>query len=362
MSSPEDEDGIKKETPPHRSPIFGAHYDSQSSPRGNTIFFGEDGLRPLWALLLYLAILSPGILYLVLAQIEKTDQGSQAHLGPFSPTATAGTNWSLFAFIFVATWIMSRIEHRSVFNYGLHPSLRAPRWLITGAFWGLLFMSLLITILWRTHHLLVTAVLLRPLPALGYGFAWAISFLGVAFFEEFFFRGYLQSNLTRCFSSLVRWIAPGIGSAEAVGFWIAALVISFGFGLVHKTNPGESPIGLICAGCAGLLFAFSLWRTGSLWWAIGLHFTWDWAQSFLFGVADSGAVSKGRLLDSHPAGSILMSGGLTGPEGSLFVLPVMLLIVLVIALTLRRGISSSSLPWAGAEPTEPAGASSGTLA
>ncbi|HTU60556.1 MAG TPA: hypothetical protein VMF89_19025, partial [Polyangiales bacterium] len=89
--------------------------------------------------------------------------------------------------------------------------------------------------------------------------------------------------------------------------------------------------------------AFSLWRTGSLWWAIGLHAAWDWAQSFLFGVADSGSVSAYRLMSTHPVGSPWLSGGATGPEGSVFVLPVMLLITLVAVLTLPRTNRSFSV-------------------
>ena len=93
---------------------------------------------------------------------------------------------------------------------------------------------------------------------------------------------------------------------------------------------------MLCAGCAGLMFAFSLWRTGSLWWAIGLHAAWDWAQSFLFGVADSGSISAHRLLSTRPVGSPWLSGGATGPEGSIFVLPVMAVIMLIAAFTLPR--------------------------
>jgi hypothetical protein len=204
-------------------------------------------------------------------------------------------------------------------------------------------MSLLIALLWGTHHLLFSGVLLSPLSGIEYGLGWALSFVGVAFFEEFLFRGYLQFNLTRCFAGLFRRFAPRSRFTTAAGFWTAAVFISFGFGLGHGVNPGESPIGLLCAGLAGLLFAFTLWRTGSLWWAIGLHAAWDWAQSFLYGVADSGSRSAGHLLASHPAGPPLLSGGLTGPEGSLFVLPVMALIVLVIALTLPRTASSFAL-------------------
>jgi uncharacterized protein len=303
----------------------------------NSLFIGRDGLRPFWGLLIYVAILATPILIVLLAARMAgigTHNNDAQH--EFSVLSSTIAEWLEFGFVFFATWIMSRIEGKSVFDYGLQLTSRRYKWLLTGALWGVVFMSLLIGVLWSTHHLVIAGVTLRPAAALGYGLAWALSFVGVGFFEECLFRGYLQFNLTRCFSGVIRWLSPQSSYADSAGFWIAAFLISFGFGFVHRANPGESPIGLLCAALAGLMFVFVLWRTGSLWWAIGLHAAWDWSQSFLYGVADSGALSKGHLLASHPAGSTLMSGGLTGPEGSVFVLPVMVLIAIVIAITLPR--------------------------
>ncbi len=124
--------------------------------------------------------------------------------------------------------------------------------------------------------------------------------------------------------------------AEALGFWTAALAFSILFGLGHSGNPGESPIGLLSAGSAGLVFCFSLWRTGSLWWAIGFHMAWDWAQSFLYGVADSGLMVQHHLLATHPVGKPIWSGGTTGPEGSIFVVLVLLIVAVIIATTLPK--------------------------
>jgi hypothetical protein len=247
---------------------------------------------------------------------------------------------------------MSRIEDRSVFDYGLARTPRRMRLLSFGALMGLIFQSLLVVILWSTHHLMFAGVLLRPLSAVRYGVGWAVVLLGVGFFEEFLFRGYLQFGLTRCVADLVHHISPANRHTEAISFWSAAVITSFAFGFVHGFNPGESPIGILCAGSAGLMFAFSLWRTGSLWWAIGLHAAWDWAQSFLFGVADSGSISTHRLLSTHPAGPTWASGGATGPEGSIFVLPVVVAIVLIAALTLPR-TRTSFLAHATHEETHP---------
>ena len=140
---------------------------------------------------------------------------------------------------------------------------------------------------------------------------------------------------------------PGIPAVrKAVGFWIAALFFSFIFGFGHKNNPGESPIGLVAAGLIGLVFAFSLWRTGSLWWAVGWHAAWDWAESFFYGTADSGGLSQHRLLATHPQGPVLQSGGLTGPEGSVYVLLVILLTALLVAFTLKAQPGSPAAEFA----------------
>ncbi len=309
-----------------------------AAPPTNPFFFGPDGPRPFWCLLVYAVILIIPIA--ILSTLAHMEQAGAVAAGEkqieLAPLDSIIMEWMQFAIVFFATWVMSRIENRSVFDYGLARSNRRTLWLVTGALWGVLWLSVLVGVLIYTGHLVITGVLLGPLQGIRYGVEWAVMFLGVAFFEETLFRGYLQFTLARCLAGAVRWMAPSNRYARPIGFWAAAMVISFGFGLGHGSNFGESPIGLLCAGLAGLMFTFSLWRTGSLWWAIGVHAAWDWSQSFLYGVPDSGSISQGHLLATHPAGSPLMSGGLTGPEGSLFVLPVMLCITLVIVFTLPK--------------------------
>ncbi|MGB7191781.1 MAG: CPBP family intramembrane glutamic endopeptidase [Acidobacteriaceae bacterium] len=136
-------------------------------------------------------------------------------------------------------------------------------------------------------------------------------------------RGYLQFTMTR-----------------GVGFWWGALVFSLLFGLGHTVNAGESPIGLFSAGAFGLVCCVSLWYTGSLWWAVGFHAAWDWGESYFYGTADSGLVSQGHLFGEHPLGKILWSGGKTGPEGSLLIVPLLAIIAILMWLWWgRRGKS-----------------------
>ncbi|MFY9527383.1 MAG: CPBP family intramembrane glutamic endopeptidase, partial [Candidatus Acidiferrales bacterium] len=88
---------------------------------------------------------------------------------------------------------------------------------------------------------------------------------------------------------------------------------------------GEAKTGALKAGCFGLLAAFSLQRTGNLWFAIGMHAAWDWGETYFYGVPDSGLLAKGRLLHSSFHGPDWLTGGTVGPEGSLLVFAVLVL-------------------------------------
>ena len=115
------------------------------------------------------------------------------------------------------------------------------------------------------------------------------------------------------------------------------MVFSVGlFALGHIANTGETAMGLVSVALAGLTFVYVLYRTGSLWWAIGFHATWDFMQSFFYGVRDSGMAAQGHLLATHPHGAALLSGGDTGPEGSILVVPTLLLALFVIHRTLPK--------------------------
>ena len=77
--------------------------------------------------------------------------------------------------------------------------------------------------------------------------------------------------------------------------------------------------------------------SGSAWWAIGCHASWDWAESYFYGTADSGFVARGHLLSTTAVGPPLWSGGAAGPEGSVLVFAAMLLLLAgVIVLYGRR--------------------------
>jgi membrane protease YdiL (CAAX protease family) len=250
-------------------------------------------------------------------------------MSPKSVFASEGLTVFSVAF---ATLVMAKVERRKISVYGFNRQCRL-RNFSTGLACGVALLSLLVVLLRAAGLLVFDSRLLFGGSILRYGLTWAAGFLLVGIAEESTTRAYAQFTLTRGLSAIYRLLLSE-PKANALGFWTAAILLSFLFGFGHRSNPGESPLGLLSAGLAGFLFCFSLWRTGSLWWAIGFHATWDWAQSFLYGVADSGLMVKGHLFATHPVGRPFLSGGLTGPEGSLLLLPVVVVGAIAIVVTL----------------------------
>jgi hypothetical protein len=103
---------------------------------------------------------------------------------------------------------------------------------------------------------------------------------------------------------------------QLIGFWPAALLLSLVFGAVHYRNPGENWAGLFAAVLIGVFFCLTLQRTGTLWFAVGFHAFWDWGQTYLYSVPDSGTVEPGHLMRPSFHGPDWLTGGSVGPEGS----------------------------------------------
>jgi uncharacterized protein len=300
------------------------------------IFIGKDGLRAGWSLLIFMAMVA-AIAFCANVIGHKLHPPAPKTAKPDSDTSPLPgllIEGIAFLVLLLVTWIMSKIERRPNSVYGFGGGRKLPHFL-AGLAWGVACLSLLVLILSKTGLLIIDSRLLHGSDILRYGAIWLLGFILVALLEEYLTRGYLQYTLTRGLAGLYQWAFKTRHSA-ALGFWTSAVIFSILFGLGHSNNPGESPIGLLSAGLAAMVFCFSLWRTGSLWWAIGFHASWDWAQSFLYGVADSGVMIQHHLLATHPVGKPILSGGATGPEGSIFIVAILALVGLIILFTLPR--------------------------
>ena len=199
-------------------------------------------------------------------------------------------------------FVMARIEDRPFHDFGL-PARRAfGRNFWVGTLWGIASLTVLMLALRVAGAFEFGRLALHGARIWKFAAYYAVLFLLTGLFEEFLVRGYSQWVLSR-----------------GMNFWPAAALLSVVFGYIHGGNSGEAKTGLVAAGLIGFFLCLTLRRTGDLWWAVGFHMAWDWGESYLYSVPDSGALLPGHLINSSLHGPEWLTGGSVGPEGSYLV-------------------------------------------
>src|SRR5215813_7909926 len=262
------------------------------------VFCNDRGLRSGWRIIVYLLqifVLSIAFNFLL---------GRVLHL-PKNATPPMGQLFLQeglsFLIVFLPALVMARLESRSLGDYGL-----PARSMFRGQFWhgaalGIVEISVLVGGIAAFRGYSFGPLAEHGVAILRWALLWALFFVLVGLFEEFAFRGYLQFTL-----------------ADGIGFWPAALLLSIGFGSVHLMNKGESPVGALSVVAIALVFALTLQRTGNLWLVVGWHAAFDFGETFLFSVPNSGNVFEGHLSNATLHGPVWLTGGTVGPEGSVF--------------------------------------------
>jgi len=332
-------------------------------------FIGSQGLRAGWSVAIFviLTFLFMAILWAVAARIDK--QILQMKSGELTPPVAIAGELVLLLALLAAGVLVALIERRRMMDYNLTGPRRLFHFL-SGVAAGFVALSALMGAMAWGGWIHFGPRALSGTLIFSFAAAWGVNFLLVGFFEEGAFRCYLQFTLTRgidfwwalpliaamCLCGFLATTGQGVWGVYAFAllgvapcwilqvkkaptapFWQAAWVTSTFFGLIHTGNNGENWIGIFAAAFVGFVFCVSVRLTGSAWWAIGCHAAWDWAETYFYGTADSGMVAKGHLLTASPAGSALMSGGTDGPEGSLLILPIILLLLAAVLVLYGRG-------------------------
>lgn len=274
-----------------------------------SVFKGPNGIRAGWRLVMFLAVflaIGSGLNF-VLRHIPAV--GAWHKSLPQDVMTAPGMMFDEGATVLVlllSAFVMTFIEKRTFTDYYLPPNEAFGKRFWQGLPYGLALLSLLLALIAALHGFSLHGVALTARDGLKYGWLYGIGFLLVGIFEEFSFRGYMQSTL-----------------GSGIGFWPAAIVLSILFGAIHLGNKDEAWFGALMAGSFGLLAALALSRTGNIWFPIGMHAAWDWGETYLYGVPDSGFLARGHLLNSSFHGPTWITGGSVGPEGSVFALVVL---------------------------------------
>jgi len=357
---------------PEPAPIAPQPWETQILLR---ILLGPQGLRAGWSVLLFVLLFTifSGVAGSVFFSLNLIDANEH-----FTATAQIFEELVPFLGMVAAGAVVALIERRrgNLLAFNLTGPRRASHF-VQGLVAGFAALSALIGALAWGGWLHFGPVALSGAQIFKFAALWGIVFLLVGCVEEGQFRCYLQFTLTRginfwwalgiegaiCLELILRGKDNGfqgvyilallglvpclfmhLSKAEGSNFWQAAWVSSTLFAFLHTGNNGENWIGICAVGFIGFVFVVSVRVTGSAWWAIGCHAAWDWAETYFYGASDSGNVATGHYLTTSPAGSALWSGGTDGPEGSVLVLGVILLLLVTLVVLYGRRKPEAAMP------------------
>lgn len=123
---------------------------------------------------------------------------------------------------------------------------------------------------------------------------------------------------------------------------IAIVVNALIFMSLHMGNPGVTNLGLLQVFLIGVLFSLIIYFWDSLWTVIWAHTAWNFSQSIVFGLPNSGLVSKYSVFKLEAAsardGLFYNTGfGIEGSLGANAMIGAVILLILLYALVTKRG-------------------------
>lgn len=121
----------------------------------------------------------------------------------------------------------------------------------------------------------------------------------IALSEELVFRGYVLRNLMKSFNK-----------------WLALFISAVLFTMVHLTNSGIAPVGLLNTFLGGLVLGITFILTRTLWMPVFFHLGWNLVQGPVMGFQVSG-LSFDSILSMDTGSNELITGGNYGFEGSI---------------------------------------------
>lgn len=276
---------------------------------------GDDGkLLPLWRAIAFFAL---GTFVLFKYVFDPLFGWLSARLGLGNALDASGTflgELELFVVALLLTALFAWYEGRRVDSYGL-PLARAFRsefWegMALGVIWpGLVALGMLLLGGMQIHGLA-----LAGWPLLGAAASWAVANIMVGLAEEMWYRGYLLQTL---------W--------KALGFWPAAIVLALLFTSDHYFyKTGENAYDAVSLIGFNLFVCYSVLKTGSLWFGVGVHAAFDFMQLFVIGTKNGDHVPVNHLLDATFTGPAWLTGGVLGTEASVLMYPLFVLAFLYV--------------------------------
>ncbi len=223
----------------------------------------------------------------VLTQVELTERENIFILVIYHLPLMAGV--TLLTLLF-----RKHVDRKSILSLGFQ-NLRTCKDIFFGFLLGFIFIASGFIILLLTGYISIDKIS----PDSRFLSGSLILCLLISWIEELSFRGYILNNLAGIYHP-----------------YKALIVSSILFAIFHIPNPGISLLAFTNLFLAGILLGIVYIYTKTIWFALSLHFSWNFFQGPVFGFKVSGIEMNGLFIQ-RLKGVDIITGGEFGFEGSL---------------------------------------------
>ena len=276
---------------------------------------GERRPRALWRIVAFLVV--SGLVTMVLSKVFGRPGG------PMDGLSLSSLFFALRALVtttIAAVVAVRLVGRRPVRELGIVPVPGFWGDLAFGLGLGAALMTLIFAVEWAAGWVTVDGYAHVRTPGRSFGLVMAgiaVVALCVGFYEEVVSRGYLLREMAQGMAG--RYVRA------SVALVMATLVSSVLFALGHAGNPNASVVSTVNIVLAGVMLAIPFVLTGRLAASIGLHITWNFFQSAVYGFPTSGFPAPASVVGITQRGPDAWTGGAFGPEAGILGLAAMLL-------------------------------------
>jgi membrane protease YdiL (CAAX protease family) len=273
-------------------------------------FIGTDRkLRPLWRATIYFVLTFVALPFAFDPGVAAIIRWTHMSL-TLTPELIVLGEVENFLMVLIATGVFAWYERRRIDSYGMPIAQALGRRTWEGVLAGVVLAGGVALGMILLGGMQVHGLALGGGALAYFALVWLIAMVLVGVVEEFWFRAYFLQTL---------W--------NAIGFWPASIVIAAIFAGIHYFfKQGENVWDVITLVWFNLLICYSVLKTGTLWFAVGLHFAFDYMQFFVIGTPNGSAIPVGRLLNVTFNGPAWLTGGVLGTEASLLMYPLLALL------------------------------------
>lgn len=240
---------------------------------------------------------------------------------------------SRVAIIIIAILFCKLFEKRGITSLGIRRDGAVIEYLL-GLVIGFFMFGLVVLLSFSTNSI---EIAINPKGVSAILILYLVGFIIQGAAEEIIVRGYFMVSLARDYK-----------------VFVAIIVSSLAFALIHIFNEGMTIIAFINILLIGIFFAVYIFKRGSIWGACAIHSMWNFAQGNVFGISVSGMDTMPSILtvtQNTSRGMWLLNGGAFGLEGSLLA-TIVIIVSIALVLLLPTKKSEISATEEGYVPTQ----------